>query len=174
MIQWIAASQVQKKCYYTVEFQGYQYWWTISVPNQKSVLISSNINTIGVIICICLFLLCRHSDLLLITILLRMRHWKDWKRYPKAVKPFSHFCLHIEELVVLACCQAFLLCSLHLTRLLFASLRSYIVTGDPMDITAWMDCWRAVAHDCRVLIAETQRRNLRGLLDLVTSKGRRQ
>jgi poly(ADP-ribose) glycohydrolase len=26
MIQWIAASQVHKKCYYTVEFQGYQYW----------------------------------------------------------------------------------------------------------------------------------------------------
>jgi hypothetical protein len=56
MIQWIAVSQVQDTCYCTVKFQGYQYWWTISVPNQKSVLISSTINTIGVIICICLFL----------------------------------------------------------------------------------------------------------------------
>jgi hypothetical protein len=26
MIQWIAASQVHDTCYYTVKFQGYQYW----------------------------------------------------------------------------------------------------------------------------------------------------
>lgn len=48
------------------------------------------------------------------------------------------------------------------------------VTGDPVGITPRMDRRRVVAHDCRVFIPEAQKRNFRGIFDLVTSRRQRQ
>jgi hypothetical protein len=73
------------------------------------------------------------------------------------------------ERIVIIFCKAFFPFTLSSPN----PLSHYTVTGDRVDNSPWMDCWRVVAHDCRVLIPDAESWNSRGLFDLVTSEGQR-